>query len=622
MKRLLILTLSVLLSAATLSAQNANIKYSGDAQPGDKVYSCAFDGYVNMRETPSYQATKVGRFSNGPTGAEIIQNLGEWMEIDNNGVRGYVPSRFVQDEPTVTYYGSATADDITGMWYAGFFGPLSIYDNGYWSLFGNYFDIAYGYYILQNNEIKLIAIKEISPDHFDANGDLEYLIVRKEYSIIDINTLTNDNRVEFLTGYESEEDMEGVDPYFCTKAEFKQAGKDVKNMLHDIIVSQELNREAIVKLENEAEAAAEDVVVAEPVDTEAAEEYVVAEDAESESRSKVDLGAILEIALAIVVAAIILVGIYFLVKIVVKVIKRGTTKINENKAAIKEKFAASVNSVGNTAKEQFDNVKSAAVDGLNRLSEQTSKPKRSISTVQWLLIVGGYILFFWDIILGFLILVAVGIYVLIRKFAPEKLEKMTTYCREKLQPITSRPMLQKGICGLVVGYLIFRIFFPLTGLIIILLSIIFLLCSKFAPAFCEKVVAAIENVFAVLKPLFSNVWVKVACVVLLIVLPLSMVQEQQSAFSLTPVGTEIQVYHIENEIESIEEEEEVLTPRERLRKRANELRMRRVKAESKLMGFDFEARQAALQELEWIKIEEEMVESEAAAMGIPSVLML
>jgi hypothetical protein len=101
-----------------------------------------------------------------------------------------------------------------------------------------------------------------------------------------------------------------------------------------------------------------------------------------------------------------------------------------------------------------------------------------------------------------------------------------------------------------------------------------------------------------------------------------MVQEQQSAFSLTPVGTEIQVYHIENEIESIEEEEEVLTPRERLRKRANELRMRRVKAESKLMGFDFEARQAALQELEWIKLEEEMVESEAAAMGIPSVLML
>ena len=130
MKRLLTLVLSVLLSAATLSAQNANIKYSGDAQPGDKVYSCAFDGYVNMREAPSYQATKVGKFSNGSTGAELIQNLGEWMEIDNNGVRGFVPSRFVQDEPTVAYTGSATVNDITGMWRAGFFGPLSIISAG------------------------------------------------------------------------------------------------------------------------------------------------------------------------------------------------------------------------------------------------------------------------------------------------------------------------------------------------------------------------------------------------------------------------------------------------------------------------------------------------------------
>jgi hypothetical protein len=50
--------------------------------------------------------------------------------------------------------------------------------------------------------------------------------------------------------------------------------------------------------------------------------------------------------------------------------------------------------------------------------------------------------------------------------------------------------------------------------------------------------------------------------------------------------------------------------------------MRRVKAESKLMGFDYGARQAALQELEWIKLEEEMLESEAAAIGIPSLMML
>ncbi|MBO7262006.1 MAG: TonB family protein [Alistipes sp.] len=240
MKRLLLVALIVLLSNLTLSAQNANVKYSGDAQPGEKVYSCAYDGYVNMRQTPSFNAAKIGKFKNGPTGATLIRNLGEWMEINYNGVRGYVPSRFVQDEPTVAYTGSATVNDITGMWRAGFFGPLSIYNNGYWALFGNYFYTAYGYYILQNNEIKLIAIKEISHDRFmDENGDLVYLTVRNEYSIKDISIFNNENRVDFLTGYESDEEMEGVDPALCTRAEFMEYGKWVKDDLRDIIIELE-----------------------------------------------------------------------------------------------------------------------------------------------------------------------------------------------------------------------------------------------------------------------------------------------------------------------------------------------------------------------------------------------
>lgn len=621
MKRLLTLVLSVLLSAATLSAQNANIKYSGDAQPGDKVYSCAFDGYVNIREAPSYQATKVGKFSNGSTGAELIQNLGEWMEIDNNGVRGFVPSRFVQDEPTVAYTGSATVNDITGMWV--YMGPLSIYNNGYWSLFGNYFDLAYGYYILQNNEIKLIAVKKISPDRFmDENGDLVYLTVREEYSIIDISMLTNANRIDFLTGFESDEEMEGIDPAYCTKAEFEQNGQKVKNMLHDIILSQELKKKEIIKLENEEESAVEEVVVSEPESAEVVEVYEVAVGVESESNSKVDFGAILEIALSIVVAVLILVGIYFLTKKLVKVIKNSVAKVRENKQAIKEKISSTINNVSSVAKEQMDSVKSATVNGLNKLSEQAEGKKRGLSVLQWLLIVGGYIMFFWDVKIGFLTLVAVGIYALIRKFAPEKLEKMTAYCSEKIQPITSRPMLAKGICGLVAGYLIFRIFFPLTGLIIFLLSIVFLVCTKFAPAVCEKVVVVLEEAFARLKPLFGKVWVKVACVVLLIVFPLSMSQEQTSALSLTPVGAEIQEYHYEKTIERLEDNDEPLTPREMLKKRASELRMRRIKAESKLMGMNFSEHQAAQRELEIIKYEERMLEEEAQAMGIPSLMLL
>ena len=251
MKRLLIVVLSMLLSTLTLSAQNANVKYSGDAQPGEKVYSCAYDGFVYMRQTASFNAAKVGKFKNGPTGATLISNLGEWMEINYNGVRGYVPSRFVQDEPTVAYTGSATVNDITGMWCAGFFGPLSIYNNGYWALFANFIYVAYGYYILQDNEIKLIAVKEISPNHFFENGELVYITVRREYSIKDISIFNNENRVDFLTGYESDEEMEGVDPALCTRAEFMEYGKWVKDDLRDIIIELEEVEEVIEPIEEE-----------------------------------------------------------------------------------------------------------------------------------------------------------------------------------------------------------------------------------------------------------------------------------------------------------------------------------------------------------------------------------
>lgn len=251
MKRLLLSALAVLLSTVMLSAQNANVKYSGDAQPGDKVYSCAYDGYVNMRQTASFKAAKVGQFKNGPTGATLIKNLGDWMEINYNGVRGFVPSRFVQDEPTVAYTGTATVKNITGIWYTDFFGPLYIYENGYWSAFGNYYYSAYGYYILENNQIKLIAVREIDFDDM-SSGVPGYAKVRKEYGIINISDLTNDRRGTFLTGYESEEEVEllegeGVPHY--TAAEFKDAGKYVKDYLKDDIIDLEQRKVPITKEE-------------------------------------------------------------------------------------------------------------------------------------------------------------------------------------------------------------------------------------------------------------------------------------------------------------------------------------------------------------------------------------
>lgn len=160
MKKLLIAFIT-LFSTALLSAQNANVHYQGYAQPGDKVYSCSYDGFVNIRQTASFQASKIGKFKNGSEGAILIQNLGQWMKIRIGSLVGYVPSRFVQDEPTVAYTGTVTADWIQDAWY-GTDGIYCIYNNGYW-IKNPYWDVeddVYGYYIMENNSVKLIKVGE------------------------------------------------------------------------------------------------------------------------------------------------------------------------------------------------------------------------------------------------------------------------------------------------------------------------------------------------------------------------------------------------------------------------------------------------------------------------------
>ena len=157
MKRLLLIVFVTLLSSSMLPAQNANVRYQGNAQPGEKVYSCAFDGWVNIRQTASFQATKIGKFKNGPQGATLIQNLGQWMKIKVDNIVGYVPSRFVQDEPTIAYTGTVSASWLQSAWY-GTDGIYCIYNNGYW-VKNPYWDVTddeYGYYIMENNCVKLI----------------------------------------------------------------------------------------------------------------------------------------------------------------------------------------------------------------------------------------------------------------------------------------------------------------------------------------------------------------------------------------------------------------------------------------------------------------------------------
>ena len=167
----------------------------------ERVYACGYDGYVSIRETASYKGTKLGNFDNGPDGAVLLEDLGEWMKIEYYGIVGYVTSFYVQDTPSEPYKGRLTPDDLAGVWAGNGGFVLFIFDNGTWE-YGYDNAAQKGTYVMQNGSLKL---------------DDDWVIKVDEAS----KTLEGFQRFGFVNNYE--EDGGG---YGCiTRADFKAAGK-------------------------------------------------------------------------------------------------------------------------------------------------------------------------------------------------------------------------------------------------------------------------------------------------------------------------------------------------------------------------------------------------------------
>ncbi|MCR4857050.1 MAG: SH3 domain-containing protein [Bacteroidales bacterium] len=103
------------------------------AEPVDKrprVYSNAFDGFVNIRETPEAKAPVLGVLRNGPEGAVLMGVEGEWTHVDCNGTVGYVLSKHVQNTPTIAVDEGIDMSWLEGWWENNECSSLLIFDNG------------------------------------------------------------------------------------------------------------------------------------------------------------------------------------------------------------------------------------------------------------------------------------------------------------------------------------------------------------------------------------------------------------------------------------------------------------------------------------------------------------
>ena len=132
------------------------------AEPADirpRVYACAFDGFVNIREAPEAKAPVLGVFRNGPDGAVILGVQGEWTKIDCNGIVGYVLSKYVQEMPTEAVDEGITMDWLEGWWRGEECQSLLVFDNGGYMVFSCMFNeggfTSKGSFMLQGSSLVL-----------------------------------------------------------------------------------------------------------------------------------------------------------------------------------------------------------------------------------------------------------------------------------------------------------------------------------------------------------------------------------------------------------------------------------------------------------------------------------
>lgn len=95
---------NVIYASGSGSASNPS-SVSTPTSAKSKVYSNAYDGFVNIRQTPQSKAPILGVLRNGPEGAILLGTEGEWKKIDCNGIVGYVYEKYVQDTPTEVFHG-------------------------------------------------------------------------------------------------------------------------------------------------------------------------------------------------------------------------------------------------------------------------------------------------------------------------------------------------------------------------------------------------------------------------------------------------------------------------------------------------------------------------------------
>lgn len=188
--------------------------------------------------------------------------------------------------------------------------------------------------------------------------------------------------------------------------------------------------------------------------------------------------------------------------------------------------------------EKFDDLSlTKAKDALKDVGSKLNSRIESIDTsklsqIHWLLIIGAYITLFWSLKVGFLLIILTTVYIVLKKKDPVKADQIKNCLNDKWHPLSERPLLKTGLLSVLIGFVFYRYISALIGLIIILLTIVYLVCSKWAPKVSNKIHASAIQVKDYAGALWRKPYTKVAVWAMVLIIPFMNNTHSQSVLAV------------------------------------------------------------------------------------------
>ena len=162
-----------------------------------RIYSTAYDGYTNVRQSPTSKSKILGKLRNGNEYVVLVGMEGNWYEVEYYDQIGYVHKDHVGDTPSKPVTVDVDANWLSGCWSGEGYTYTLIYSNGKYTEEHQYGTILHGRWHLEGFDIVFTAedVTEFGQEFGITPGDTERFTIDKDAETIG----------EMIKGYYEEE---------------------------------------------------------------------------------------------------------------------------------------------------------------------------------------------------------------------------------------------------------------------------------------------------------------------------------------------------------------------------------------------------------------------------------